>query len=233
VADPDEAAGVRIVKKALLAPLSWIAANAGDNGDVVVAKVSELPDGQGYNAATGVYGDLVADGVIDPVKVTRSAVQHAGSIAAMLLTTEALVVDKPEDEDLDRGDRFAVGREHLDAVVADAVVLPAILAHRDPVPAQRQIEQVALLAHLGIERGLLAGGEVAYVHVARVAVGGVGVDQPSLREGERTDPHVFVAYVRRIGQRHRPQGRILAGRVDLEAARLPARGRLELLGCRA
>ena len=99
VADPDEAAGVRIVKKALLAPLSWIAANAGESGDVVVSKVSELPDGQGYNAATGVYGDLVADGVIDPVKVTRSAVQHAGSIAAMLLTTEALVVDKPEEEE--------------------------------------------------------------------------------------------------------------------------------------
>ena len=101
VADPDEAAGVRIVKKALLAPLSWIAANAGESGDVVVAKVSELPDGQGYNAASGVYGDLVADGVIDPVKVTRSAVQHAGSIAAMLLTTEALVVDKPADEEDD------------------------------------------------------------------------------------------------------------------------------------
>jgi chaperonin GroEL len=99
VADPDEAAGVRIVKKALLAPLSWIAANAGVSGDVVVAKVSELPDGQGYNAATGEYGDLIADGVIDPVKVTRSAVQHAGSIAAMLLTTEALVVDKPEEEE--------------------------------------------------------------------------------------------------------------------------------------
>ncbi len=99
VADPDEAAGVRIVKKALVAPLSWIAANAGDSGDVVVAKVGELADGQGYNAATGVYGDLIADGVIDPVKVTRSAVQHAGSIAAMLLTTEVLVVDKPEEEE--------------------------------------------------------------------------------------------------------------------------------------
>ena len=99
VADPDEAAGVRIVKKALRAPLSWIAANAGESGDVVVAKVAELPDGHGYNAATDTYGDLIADGVLDPVKVTRSAVQHAGSIAAMLLTTEALVVDKPEEEE--------------------------------------------------------------------------------------------------------------------------------------
>ena len=62
---------------------------------------AELPLGQGFNAATGEYGDLIADGVIDPVKVTRSAVEHAGSIAAMLLTTEALVVEKPEEEEDD------------------------------------------------------------------------------------------------------------------------------------
>jgi len=98
-ADSDEAAGVRIVKQALTAPLSWIASNAGVSGDVVVSKVAELPTGQGYNAATGEYGDLVADGVLDPVKVTRSAVEHAGSIAAMLLTTDALVVEKPEEEE--------------------------------------------------------------------------------------------------------------------------------------
>ena len=97
--DSDEAAGVRIVKRALTAPLSWIASNAGVSGDVVVSKVAELPTGQGYNAATGEYGDLVADGVLDPVKVTRSAVEHAGSIAAMLLTTDALVVEKPEEEE--------------------------------------------------------------------------------------------------------------------------------------
>ena len=98
-ADADEAAGVRIVKKALSSPLFWIAANAGESGDVVVSKVAELPAGQGYNAETGEYGDLIADGVIDPVKVTRSAVEHAGSIAAMLLTTEVLVVEKPEEEE--------------------------------------------------------------------------------------------------------------------------------------
>jgi chaperonin GroEL len=97
--DEDEKAGFRIVRKALLAPLYWIAANAGESGDVVVSKVGELPLGQGFNAATGEYGDLIAAGVIDPVKVTRSAVEHAGSIAAMLLTTEALVVDKPEEEE--------------------------------------------------------------------------------------------------------------------------------------
>jgi chaperonin GroEL len=97
--DPDEAAGVRIVKRALASPLYWIAANAGESGDVVVSRVGELPLGEGFNAATGEYADLIADGVLDPVKVTRSAVEHAGSIAAMLLTTEVLIVDKPEEED--------------------------------------------------------------------------------------------------------------------------------------
>ena len=66
---------------------------------MVAAKVAAMPPGSGYNAATGEYGDLIAQGVIDPVKVTRSAVQNAASIAGMLLTTEVLVVDKPEDED--------------------------------------------------------------------------------------------------------------------------------------
>jgi chaperonin GroEL len=64
----------------------------------VVAKTADLPAGHGYNAATGEYGDLAAQGVIDPVKVTRSAVQNAASIAGMLLTTETLVVEKPEEE---------------------------------------------------------------------------------------------------------------------------------------
>jgi chaperonin GroEL len=69
----------------------------------VTTKVAELSAGQGFNAATGEYGDLIAQGVIDPVKVTRSAVQNAASIAGMLLTTEVLVVDKPEDEAPDAG----------------------------------------------------------------------------------------------------------------------------------
>ncbi|WP_440071001.1 chaperonin GroEL [Streptosporangium sp. OZ121] len=94
----DEATGVSIVRKALVEPARWIAENAGLEGYVVTAKVTELPVGQGFNAATGEYGDLIAQGVIDPVKVTRSAVQNAASIAGMLLTTEALVVDKPEEE---------------------------------------------------------------------------------------------------------------------------------------
>ena len=94
----DEAVGVRIVRIGADAPLEWIARNGGASGEVVVAKVRDT--GQGYNAATDEYGDLVAQGVLDPVKVTRSALANAASITAMLLTTETLVVEKPaEDED--------------------------------------------------------------------------------------------------------------------------------------
>jgi chaperonin GroEL len=95
----DEATGVAIVRKALELPLYWIAANAGFEGAVVVAKVRELSDSQGLDAATGEYGDLFKAGVVDPAKVTRSAVQNAVSIAALLLTTETLVVDKPEEKE--------------------------------------------------------------------------------------------------------------------------------------
>ncbi|NUT42526.1 MAG: chaperonin GroEL [Thermoactinospora sp.] len=94
----DEATGVGVVRRALVEPARWIAENAGLEGYVITSKVTELPVGHGLNAATGEYGDLIAQGVIDPVKVTRSAVQNAASIAGMLLTTEALVVDKPEEE---------------------------------------------------------------------------------------------------------------------------------------
>jgi chaperonin GroEL len=92
----DEATGVSIVRKALTSPLFWIAANGGLEGSVVTNKVAELEWGHGFNAATMAYGDLMADGVIDPVKVTRSAVVNAASIARMVLTTESAVVDKPE-----------------------------------------------------------------------------------------------------------------------------------------
>jgi chaperonin GroEL len=95
----DEATGASIVRKALDEPLRWIAQNAGHEGYVVVSKVRELPAGHGLNAATGEYVDLLAAGIVDPVKVTRSAVQNAASIAAMLLTTETLVAEKPEPKD--------------------------------------------------------------------------------------------------------------------------------------
>ena len=92
----DEATGVAIVRGALRAPLFWIAANGGQEGAVVIDKVAAAGWGQGFNAATLTYGDLLADGVVDPVKVTRSAVVNAASIARMVLTTESAVVDKPE-----------------------------------------------------------------------------------------------------------------------------------------
>jgi chaperonin GroEL len=95
----DQAAGVDVFSEALAAPLYWIADNAGLDGAVVVNKVSELPAGQGLNAATLRYGDLIADGVIDPVKVTRSAVLNAASVARMVLTTETAIVEKPADEE--------------------------------------------------------------------------------------------------------------------------------------
>ncbi|WP_422749329.1 chaperonin GroEL [Mycobacterium sp. WMMD1722] len=95
----DEALGVEVFAKALSAPLFWIATNAGLDGSVVVNKVGELPAGQGFNAATLSYGDLVAEGVVDPVKVTRSAVLNAASVGRMVLTTETAVVDKPAEEE--------------------------------------------------------------------------------------------------------------------------------------
>ncbi|MFE2993627.1 chaperonin GroEL [Nocardia sp. NPDC059246] len=95
----DEAAGVEVVRQALLSPLFWIASNAGVDGAVVVSKVTDGKDG--FNAATLTYGDLVAEGVIDPVKVTRSAVENATSVARMVLTTEAAIVEKPVDEPAD------------------------------------------------------------------------------------------------------------------------------------
>ncbi|MGH3584463.1 MAG: chaperonin GroEL, partial [Mycobacterium sp.] len=93
----DELLGVEVFAKALSAPLFWIATNAGLDGAVVVSKVAELPNGQGFNAATLTFGDLLADGIVDPVKVTRSAVLNAASVGRMILTTETAIVDKPAE----------------------------------------------------------------------------------------------------------------------------------------
>jgi len=94
----DEATGVGIVRTALAEPLRWIASNAGAEGYVVVAKVGELPANHGFNAATGSYGDLLADGVVDPVKVTKAALANAASVAALILSIESAIADKPADE---------------------------------------------------------------------------------------------------------------------------------------
>jgi chaperonin GroEL len=95
----DELTGARAVRSALDAPLARIAENAGMEGRVVVSKVRELGAGQGFNAETGEYGDLAAQGVIDPVKVTKAALGNAASIAAMVLTTDSAVVEKPAEEE--------------------------------------------------------------------------------------------------------------------------------------
>ena len=92
----DEATGVSVVRTALSAPLYWIATNAGEEGSVVVNNVAEMAPGGGFNAATLTYGNLLDDGVVDPVKVTRAAVTNAASIARMILTTESAIVEKKE-----------------------------------------------------------------------------------------------------------------------------------------
>ena len=92
----DEATGAQIVRQATEAPLKQIAVNAGLEGGVVAEKVRNLHAGEGLDAATGEYKDLIAAGIIDPAKVTRSALQNAASIAALFLTTEAVIADKPE-----------------------------------------------------------------------------------------------------------------------------------------
>jgi chaperonin GroEL len=107
----DEALGVDVFASALPSPLYWIATNAGLDGSVVVNKVSQLSAGQGFNAATLEYGDLLADGVVDPVKVTRSAVLNAASVARMILTTETAIVDKPAEQE-DNGGHGHHGHSH-------------------------------------------------------------------------------------------------------------------------
>ncbi|MDX6396106.1 MAG: chaperonin GroEL, partial [Streptosporangiaceae bacterium] len=94
----DEATGATIVRRAVEEPLKQIAVNAGLEGGVVVEKVKTLPVGHGLNAATGEYVDLFKAGIIDPAKVTRSALQNAASIAGLFLTTEAVIAEKPEKD---------------------------------------------------------------------------------------------------------------------------------------
>jgi len=94
----DQQIGVNIVARAIEEPLRWIATNAGLEGSIVVQKVREMKDTEGFNALTDTYEDLVKAGVIDPAKVVRSALQNSSSIASLLLTTEALVSEIPEDK---------------------------------------------------------------------------------------------------------------------------------------
>jgi chaperonin GroEL len=96
--DGDQKVGVAIIKKAIEEPARWIATNAGQEGSIVVSKIKEMKGNEGYNAGTDTYEDLVSAGVIDPVKVVRTALQNSSSIASLLLTTEALVSEIPEEK---------------------------------------------------------------------------------------------------------------------------------------
>ncbi|MBV9594752.1 MAG: chaperonin GroEL, partial [Actinobacteria bacterium] len=108
----DEATGVSIVRTALDEPLRWIASNAGEEGYVVVSKVRAGKPNHGLNAATGEYVDLVAAGIVDPVKVTKAALANAASVASLLLTTQSLVVDKPAEPEDDHGHDHGHGHSH-------------------------------------------------------------------------------------------------------------------------
>ena len=96
--DDDEKVGIQIVKKSLEAPIRQIATNAGKDGSVIIEEVRKQEKGVGYNAAKDEYVDMIKAGIIDPLKVTRSAVQNAASVAAMVLTTEAAVCELPKKE---------------------------------------------------------------------------------------------------------------------------------------
>ena len=95
----DVKTGAMIIRKSMTEPLYLIAQNSGMQGDVIIEKVKTLKEGQGLDATTGEYVDMIEAGIIDPVKVTRSALQNASSIAAMILTTDAVVADKPEKKE--------------------------------------------------------------------------------------------------------------------------------------
>jgi chaperonin GroEL len=108
----DELVGARSVRRAIDSPLALIASNAGFEGPVVVGRVRELGAGQGFNAATGEYGDLAAQGVIDPVKVTKAALSHAASIASMILTTDSAIVEKPAEPEESGSGPHTHGHSH-------------------------------------------------------------------------------------------------------------------------
>ena len=94
----DQNVGINIAKKAFEMPLRQIVSNAGEEASVIISKVAEGKDSFGFNAANGEYGDMIEMGILDPAKVTRTALQAAGSVAGMMITTEAMVTDQPKDE---------------------------------------------------------------------------------------------------------------------------------------
>jgi chaperonin GroEL len=101
--DAEQKHGANIIRKAIDEPLRWIAQNAGIDGSIVVDKVKNAKGAMGFNAATEEYEDLIKAGVIDPTKVVRTALQNAASVASLLLTTEAMVAEKPEEKEAGHG----------------------------------------------------------------------------------------------------------------------------------
>ena len=101
VDDPEEQIGIDIIKRALTAPVATIAANAGYEGSVVVDKIKNLPAGEGLNSANGEWGNMIDMGVLDPVKVTRTTLQNAASVASLILITEATVSDVPKNTSIE------------------------------------------------------------------------------------------------------------------------------------
>jgi chaperonin GroEL len=112
-AEGDEKVGVGILKKALTSPVRQIAENAGKDGSVILEELKKVSGNTGYNAAEDRYEDLVAAGIIDPTKVTRTALQNAASIAALLLTTEAAIADAPKKDEKPSGDVHEHGMEGM------------------------------------------------------------------------------------------------------------------------
>jgi len=112
--DDEQRFGVQIIRRAMEEPLRQIVANAGLEGSIVVNKVREGKDDFGYNAATDQYGNLLSQGVIDPVKVVRTALQNAASVASLMLTTECLVAERPKDEKLSGNAGSHAGHGHGD-----------------------------------------------------------------------------------------------------------------------
>jgi len=110
----EQKAGVQIIRRALEEPLRQISQNAGLEGSIVINKVREGKDDYGYNAATDQYGNLLSQGVIDPVKVVRTALQNAASVASLMLTTECLVAERPKDEKASAGGGGHAGHGHGD-----------------------------------------------------------------------------------------------------------------------
>ncbi len=142
---------MNIIRRAVEEPMRWIAANAGHEGSIVVQRVKEMTGDEGFNAQTEQYEDLVAAGVIDPAKVVRSALQHAASIASLLLTTEAVICQIPEpdqqrapspapwgcdEERSPRGHGYRAGSAAVGFPDATASMIPTPMATRTPTPTQ-------------------------------------------------------------------------------------------------